>query len=268
MPELPEVEAVCGAAHRALQGRRIVSAHVLRRRICAPQSPAQLNRAVAGRRFQAVERRGKNILVHLEGVTVWIHLRMTGTLYAVASPPLCPPSASAYFVLDDGRALVFDDSRGLGVLRAATREGVAGLLGPIGLDALSPDFTSERFIALAGSTRAAMKNFLMDQRRVAGLGNIYAAEALHRAGIDPRRPALQVSRMRLVRLHAAIVRLLEEATDSARRAYRRPGGFSEGEWFRAAVYGREGLPCPRCRRPIRRTLQGGRSTYFCPGCQH
>jgi formamidopyrimidine-DNA glycosylase len=141
------------------------------------------------------------------------------------------------------------------------------LLASIGLDPLSPGFTVERFAALARRSRAAVKTFLMDQRRVAGLGNIYAAEALHRAGIDPRRRACRLSRARLSRLHRAIVGVLRRAVRSAARAYRRPGQFAEGEYFRLAVYGREGKPCPRCRRPIRRLPQGGRSSYFCPGCQ-
>ena len=137
MPELPEVQAVCGIVRRALRARRIVSAHVSRRRTCAPQSPEQFAAAVTGRRFVSVERRGKNILVNLEGVTVWIHLRMTGNLYPIADARLRPASAAAHLVLDDGRALVFDDQRGLGVMRALRPEEVAGTLGTIGLDPLS-----------------------------------------------------------------------------------------------------------------------------------
>ena len=267
MPELPEVEAVCQVARRALRGRRIVSAQVLRGRVCAPQTAEEFARAVTRRQFRAVERRGKNILIHLDGVTLWVHLRMTGNLYAIADTRLRPASVAAYLVLDNGRSLVFDDPRGLGVMRAIETERLARALGPIGIDPLAPEFTPERFVALARSSRAAIKLFLMDQRRVAGLGNIYAAEALYRARVDPRSIGARLSPARLRSLHAAIVAVLSDAIESASLAYQRPGGFAEAEAFAPAVYGREGLRCRRCRERIRRIQQGGRSTYFCPGCQ-
>lgn len=267
MPELPEVEAVCRVVRRPLRGRRIVSAHVSRRRVCAPQTPEEFARAVTGRRFRAVERRGKNILIHLDGVTIWVHLRMTGNLYTIADARLRPVSVSAHLVLDNGRSLVFDDPRGLGVMRAIPAERLARALGPMGVDPLAPEFTPERFVALARSSRAAIKLFLMDQRRIAGLGNIYAAEALYCARIDPRSIGARLSSARLRRLHAAIVAVLSNAIKSASLAYQRPGGFAKAEEFDPAVYGREGLQCRRCRGRIRRIQQGGRSTYFCPRCQ-
>ena len=136
-----------------------------------------------------------------------------------------------------------------------------------GVDPLDTGFTRDGFAALARQARGAIKTWLMDQRRLAGLGNIYAAEALFQAGIHPRRVGATLSRPRLDRLHGAIVRVLRAAVQSASLAYQRPGGFANGELFDPAVYGREGQPCPRCGRPIRRIAQGGRSTYFCPGCQ-
>src|SRR5262249_4725210 len=156
MPELPEVEAVCRVVGRALRGRRVVSARVLRPRICLPQTPAQFARAVAGRKFERVERRGKNIFVHLEGITLWIHLRMTGHLYAINDPGRRPSSASAYLTLDNGRALIFDDPRGLGVMRAVEPDRLPGA----GLDALSPEFTPQRLVALAHASRAPVKLLL------------------------------------------------------------------------------------------------------------
>ena len=267
MPELPEVEAVCQVVRRALAGRTIVSAHVARRRFCLPQTPAAFARAVAGRRYREVERRGKNILIHLEGVTLWAHLRMTGNLYPLADPRLRVASVAAWLVLDNGGALAFDDVRGLGMLRVVHPERLPKALSALGPDPLSPAFTAARFVEMARGVKPLVKLWLMDQRRLAGLGNIYAAEALYRAGIDPRRPAGRLSRTRLLRLHAAIVGVLTDALQSAAEAYRRPGGFAEAEWFDVAVYGREGLPCRRCGRRVRRTPQGGRSTYFCPHCQ-
>jgi formamidopyrimidine-DNA glycosylase len=267
MPELPEVEAVCRAIRRALRGRRILSVHVIRRRVCLPQTPQKFAKAAAGRRILSIERRGKNILIRLEGITLWIHLRMTGSLYTIARAGRRPASSSAYLVLDDGRALVFDDPRGLGIMRAVHPLRLRKLLTAVGVDPLSSAFTPRLLAHLARSSRRAIKPLLMDQRRIAGLGNIYAAEALFRAGIDPRRPAARLSPFRLLRLHRAIRETLAEATKSATLAYRRPGRFSENETFHPAVYGREGRPCRRCGRRIRRTLQSGRSTYFCPGCQ-
>jgi len=260
MPELPEVEAVSSVARRALAGRTVVALRILRKRICAPQRPATVERHVAGRRVVAVERRGKSIEIQLDGATLWIHLRMTGNLYPIADARLRAHSVTACFELDNGRALVFDDPRGLGVLRL-------GPAPPAGIDPLRDEFTAERFVALAGRGRGAIKTWLLDQRRVAGLGNIYAAEALFQAGIDPRRAGATLSKARLERLHRAIVAVLGDAVESASLAYQRPGGLAEGELFDPAVYGREGLPCPRCRRRVRRFSQGGRSTYFCPGCQ-
>ena len=267
MPELPEVEAVCQVVRRALTGRTIVSAHVARRRFCLPQTPAAFARAVAGRRYREVERRGKNILIHLEGVTLWAHLRMTGNLYPLADPRLRVSTVAAWLVLDNGGALAFNDPRGLGMLRAVDPQRLPPALHALGPDPLSPAFTAEHFVALAHGVKSPVKIWLLDQRRLAGHGNIYAAEALYRAGIDPRRPAGQLRRARLVRLHAAIVGVLTDALQSAAEAYRRPGRFAEGEWFDVAVYGREGLPCRRCGRRVRRIPQGGRSTYFCPRCQ-
>jgi len=267
MPELPEVEAVCRRLRRHLSGRRIVAARLFRARLCAPQSPAQFARAVTGQRFVSIERRGKNILAHLERATLWAHLRLTGNLYTISDPERRPATASACLVLDNARALVFDDPRGLGMLRAVAPGEAGRALAGLGPDPLSGELTLARFAALAGGGRSSIKTLLMDQKRLAGLRNIYAAEALFRAGIDPRRPGARLGKVRLRRLHRAIVQVLREGLASAVTGYRGPGGFVETEFFQPAVYGRQGLPCRRCGRKIRRIRQSGRSTFFCPGCQ-
>ena len=271
MPELPEVEAVTRVAERALRGRRVVRAEIRRARICAPKTPAGFARALRGRRFRSAERRGKHIVLTFDGVAVLVHLRMTGDLHTVRREEI--PAAresrrtTALLLLDDGRALVFDDPRGLGVMRAVDLDHAPRVLGALGLDPLAPQFTPETLVALARASRAAIKLLLMEQRRIAGLGNIYAAEALWEAGIDPRRRASSLSRARLRSLHAAIRKVLHRAVRSASRYYRRPGAFVEGEPFRPAVYDRQGRPCRRCGRTVRRITQGSRGTYFCPGCQ-
>src|SRR5262249_4382543 len=168
-----------------------------------------------------------------------------------------PSSASAYLTLDNGRALIFDDPRGLGVMRAVEPDRLPGA----GLDALSPEFTPQRLVALAHASRAPVKLLLMNQARIGGLGNIYGAEAPWRGGVDPRRAASGLSRSRIFRLHTVIRKVLAEAVESAVRAYARPGRFAEGESFDLAVYGRE--RCRRCGRPIWRIQEGGRGGCFC-----
>jgi formamidopyrimidine-DNA glycosylase len=216
----------------------------------------------------SVERRAKNILIRLDGVQVVnVHLRMTGNLYVIPDWRMRPHPVSAWMRLDDGRAVVFEDPRGLGTLRLLDAAACAVLESEAGIEPLSRAFTVTRFVEMARQSKAPAKIFLMDQRRVAGLGNIYAAEALYESRIDPRRPLCEVSPVKLARLHAAIVQVLRNAVKSACTAYSRPGGFREAEAYSPAVYNREGEPCPRCRRAVARIQQGGRSTYFCPGCQ-
>jgi formamidopyrimidine-DNA glycosylase len=154
----------------------------------------------------------------------------------------------------------------LGTLEIRDAAEFQRLDGGLGPEPLSRGFTADAFARSAAGLRQPAKLFLMDQRRVAGLGNIYAAEALFTARIDPRRPIGSVRRARLERLHAAITGILRDAVRSACRAYSRPGGF-EGADFAPAVYGREGERCDVCGTAIRRITQGGRSTYFCPKCQ-
>ncbi len=268
MPELPEVEAVCRKLRKSALGSTLVSAHIERRRITAPQDPSEVESRAAGRPIERITRRGKNILIGLSGgLTLHVHLRMTGNLYVIPDSRFRLAGVSAWFQLDRGRALVFEDMRGLGTLRLLNAEQLDKLLGEFGPEPLSRGFTAETFIASAAGVRQPAKLFLMDQRRVAGLGNIYVAEALFAARVDPRAPIGSVSLRRMRVLHDQIVRILRNAVRSACRAYSRPGGFQEAEDFPLAVYGRENEPCGRCGSVILRIAQGGRSTYFCPKCQ-
>ena len=268
MPELPEVESVCRRLRAEATGAEIAGARVLRPSTVKPQTPALIQTRTKGRRIEAVVRRGKNILLGLSGGT-WlrVHLRMTGDLRVIADPGLRAATARVLLEFRDGRALIFDDPRALGVLHACTAEDAERLAEELGPEPLSPDFTAEVFAGMARRSRKPAKLFLMDQSRVAGLGNIYAAEALFRARIHPARPMHRLSRRKLDVLHGAIRSVLTAAIASAEKAYRNPGGFEEGEDFPVQVYGREGEPCYECGRKIRRVVQGGRSTYYCPGCQ-
>lgn len=230
-----------------------------------PQRPAHTAELAEGRRIEQVRRRAKNILIDLSGgITLRIHLGMTGHL---RTDPEVFPRTRWRLELSGGRTLVLDDPRLLGRLHADTREQIEGALARMGPEPLERSFTAETLVAMAAKSRLAAKLFLMDQNRIAGLGNIYAAEALFHAHISPKRPMNRVSRAKLEALHAAIRATLREAVRSATMAYKRPGKFQEAERFACAVYGREGEPCFICGRKIRRVEQGGRSTYYCPNCQ-
>lgn len=152
-------------------------------------------------------------------------------------------------------------------MQLTTKEEIAALEKELGWEPLDPKFTQEQFLELARRSAKPSKIFLMDQQYVAGLGNIYVAEALFRAGIDPRKSLKNLKATRLHQLLTAIREVMKEAVESVYSAYEQPGTFAEGEIFPVKVYGREGEECSVCARPIRRIPQGGRSTYFCPGCQ-
>ncbi len=262
MPELPEVECVAERLRAAAPWARIRRVGQFR-----PSTVAG-GRQAAGRRIEGVERRGKNLLLRLSGG--WfarIHLRMTGDLRVLPDARLRPQTVRAWFELDDGRAVALDDPRALGRISLHPEQEEEELFRDLGPEPFSAEFTPGWLEASARRTARAAKIWLMDQRTVAGLGNIYAAEALFEAGIDPRRPAAGLSRARLMRLHGAIRDVLALAIDSVRAAYERPGGFAEGEFYPVAVYGREGEPCRRCGAAVRRLRQGGRSTYCCLKCQ-
>ena len=255
MPELPEVEAVCRRLRRDALHAEIAVVKILRPSVTRPQPPRTIEKRAAGRTIDAIRRRGKNILIDLSGGEVLhIHLRMTGNLLVIPDARFRSASTRAVFEFSDGRALVFEDPRALGKLWIGEDR-----LGEIGLEPLDASFTPEAFENLAQRSRQPVKLFLLDQRHVAGIGNIYAAEALWRAKIDPRKPIGAISKTRRARLHAAIVEVLKSAVGES---YNAPG-----DNFPSDVYGREGEPCHRCRTVIRRIPQGGRSTYFCPFCQ-
>ena len=268
MPELPEVEAVCRRLRESLNGNpQIVAAKILRPSVSRPQDPAAVEQQLAGASITNVRRIGKHILVGLQGArTLHVHLRMTGNLYLIPDIRFRTTTTRAWLELHDGSGIVFDDPRALGkmqVHQTATLE--AALADTVGPE--PHQITAAEFAALAKRARKPMKLLLMDQAKIAGLGNIYAAEALFEAKIDPAKLASTVSKPRLERLHSIIVKMLEDAKESAYRAYTEPGYFSEGESFPVQVYDREGEPCHACQRPIKRMPQGGRSTYYCSGCQ-
>ena len=260
---MPEVEAVCRKLRREAAGSRIDGVRVYR---CASTRVAE---CAAGRTIETIDRRGKHILIRLSGGwTLHTHLRMSGNLYVIPDHRLHSMYARVICELRGGKGLVLDDGRALARMDLIETAEIDNRLGEeLGPEPLTDEFTLKAFLAGAKVSRQPAKVFLMDQRNVAGLGNIYAAEALFRARLDPRKPMNRVSAKKVAALHEGIVGVLTDAVQSAVAAYAGPGAFHSEENFPVAVYDREGEPCVRCRRKILRIPQGGRSTYFCPGCQ-
>ena len=275
MPELPEVETVRRMLEGAIVGRRIERARVSRKRL-RTTSLGSLPDRLAGRTFGTPRRTGKFLMLDLDGgVTLLSHLGMSGRwLYW---SPLHPPDGALEHVhlkleFSDGATLWFQDVRRFGMLRlvptdALERDPSLKLLGP---DPLAVPRDGEALRTAARGARTSIKTWMLDQRRIAGLGNIYASEVLFRARIDPRRRAGALSPEEWVRVAKEIPAVLEESIarmgttfSTYRTIWNEPGEYGE----QLLVYDRAGEPCRNCGTPLRRIVQNGRSTYFCPSCQ-
>jgi len=275
MPELPEVEHVVRALRRAVLGRQIIASEIRLPKLIAPTSPSIFNRKVKGSRITGIGRRGKFILIQLDSDQVLaVHLRMTGKFLVLTPDDPLPPHSHAIFYLDDDRRLVFRDQRQFGVMRLVAASRVSNTKGITELapEPFSEDFSVAYLREVLGRSQRTLKNLLLDQTRVVGLGNIYAAEALFRAGVNPFKTAAGLGSRRAERLHQAIRDVLRAAISgsSTRRInLENPNGFSYGAVFENVwqVYEREGEPCFKCGTRIRRKVHGGRSTYWCPRCQ-
>ena len=273
MPELPEVEHVVRALRPAVVGRRILAAELNLKRIAPDISRPAFDRQLRNSLITAVGRRGKYILFELEsGSVLTTHLRMTGKFVSLSAEDALPPYAHVVFYLDDDRRLIFCDMRQFGRMRIITnpkrqpKEILA--LAP---EPLSDDFSEDYFLDTLSRSRRSLKQLLLDQTRVLGLGNIYAVEALFLAGINPLKESHRLSRPRARKLYGAIRETLQEAIDAG-STLRINLADGNGSYFGAderfwRVYEREGEPCVQCSTKIRRVAQGGRSTYFCPRCQ-
>jgi formamidopyrimidine-DNA glycosylase len=275
MPELPEVETIRRQLAPAVEGRVLERLEVLDARWCEPAAPAEVSDAVRGRRVERLSRRGKYLVWELEDeVYLLMHLRMTGNLFVVPADedPDERPHLRARLVLDSGKRVLFVDVRrfGTGVVLlgdAALEEYFSSRLG---VEPLSPEFTSDALRALAAGRRAPVKAFLLSQERIAGVGNIYADEALWRAMIHPLRPVGTLKRAQIEALRDAVVESLEAGID-ARGAtiddFRHTDGASGSFQDRFLVHRREGEPCVRCGTTIVKLRAAGRGTYVCPHCQ-
>jgi formamidopyrimidine-DNA glycosylase len=267
VPELPEVETIRAQLAERLTGRTLSRVEILDPRLTRPYDLFEVAEELEGDRVLAVERRGKYLVVRLEsGLALLVHLRMTGSF------GFAPTSHErAVLELDDGSRLSFRDVRRFGtwlVLDGSdAREYLSAKNGP---EPLGATFTTRRLASSLARRKAPLKAVLLDQRVVAGLGNIYADEALWRARLSPLRQANGLAPNEVRRLHRAIRVVLETGIDrqgSTLRDYATPDGAGGSMQDEFRVYGREGRPCPRCRTPIEKTRVGGRGTWFCPRCQ-
>ncbi|HET6571616.1 MAG TPA: bifunctional DNA-formamidopyrimidine glycosylase/DNA-(apurinic or apyrimidinic site) lyase [Solirubrobacterales bacterium] len=271
MPELPEVETVCRQLEPEIEGRRIERLEVDDPRWCRPAPPAELEAALAGRTIEGLGRRGKYLLLGLDGGrTLVMHLRMTGNLVLVEGEDKLD-HLRARFTLDDGRELWFTDPRRFGeALLLADAELDAHFASRLGVEPLSDEFTAERLGEIAAGRRAPLKSFLLDQKGIAGIGNIYADEALFRARLHPLSPAESMKPGQLAALRDGIVAALEAGIDGGGASiddYRDGRGEKGRMQNEFLVHTREGKPCPRGDGTVERIVVSGRSTYFCPGCQ-
>jgi formamidopyrimidine-DNA glycosylase len=265
VPELPEVETERGRLAARLEGRRIMAATIDDPRLTRPDEPAWIAARLSGERVDAVDRRGKYLIVRLAGGQVLlVHLRMTGGFrYEPAS------HERAVFELDDGTRVAYRDVRRFGTWLLLDPEEAEEHLGiRLGPEPLERGFTAAYLAGRLAGRKAPVKAAILDQRTVAGLGNIYADESLWHARVHPLRPAGELSAEEVARLRQGIRQALRfgirrKGADLGDGTY--AGGRMQHE-FR--VYGRAGEPCDRCGTPIEKTRAGGRGTWYCPGCQH
>ena len=275
MPELPEVELVARSLDQLLRGRVIVRAELLRQRLSPDLTPEQFSNLLKNARINFVHRRGKHVLFDLGNeLTLITHLRMSGRFMLLPADRPDPKFTHAVFYFKDDSRLVFQDQRHFGLMKivptaelSRTRE-----IAKLAPEPLSESFTTDYLYHTLKLSRRTVKELLLDQARVCGLGNIYAAEALFRSKIHPAKIASRLSRQRSQNLHDSIRETLSEAIAAGSTLNVNPenidgsytGGNFESCWL---VYGREGAPCLHCEGVILRLKQGGRSSFYCPGCQ-
>jgi formamidopyrimidine-DNA glycosylase len=269
MPELPEVETTRRGLVPRVVGHTIRDVVIRDRRLRWPV-PRDLEARLRGCRIAAIRRRGKYLLFDCGGGCLLAHLGMSGSLTVVPAGDAPRPHDHADIVLDSGEAVRFNDPRRFGALLWTPAPESHPLLAGLGIEPFDASFGGEALHRLAQGRRVPVKQFLMDARVVAGIGNIYANEALFAARIHPERAAGRISPARLERLAREIRVTLQRALAAGGSTLRdfvgsdgNPGHFQ----LQYAVYGREGLPCPACGHPVRAARHAGRATYYCPRCQ-
>jgi formamidopyrimidine-DNA glycosylase len=268
MPELPEVETVVRGLRAPLVGRTVTDAWTDWPKAVKPSDMTVFNARIQGQTFRAIERRAKYIVCRLDHNIVAIHLKMSGRLYVAAGPHDGDRWVHFRLGLDDGQYLCFSDARRFGrVYLAADIATIAPDLGP---EPLADDFTVKRFRERLAGRHRQIKALLLDQTCIAGVGNIYADESLHRAGIYPLRPADTLTKAETARLYRAVRAALNDGIERQGASinwYRTPDGQQGTSQDYFDVYGRAGEPCHTCGQTIVKTRVAQRGTHFCPNCQ-
>jgi len=270
MPELPEVETIVNGLRRPLIGRTFTGVRVGWENIVARPAVLEFQRRTRGQQILGIRRRGKYLIFDLSGGdSLLIHLKMTGQLIVRPGDAPADKYGHTVFDLDDGRQLRFLDTRKFGrVYLVADENEVVGNLGP---EPLADDFTLSEFSALIRKRRGALKPLLLNQQFIAGIGNIYADEALFVAGVHPQRKADTLTCGEIERLYQAMRQVLRQGlADEGTTfdgAYRKVDGGEGEHQENLRVFQRKGQPCPRCGSAIERIVVGGRGTHFCPCCQ-
>lgn len=271
MPELPEAETIARALHAAARGKAIRRVEVLRPDLL-PQGESSFRRRLEGRSIRSVGRRGKNVVLRLDRGVLLVNLGMTGRMLAPESPGIHPAAGhpGVLLHLEGGGIVTYDDARRFGRLEVLTPREWQERTRSLGPEPLARSFTPDRLRAALARSRSPIRSWLLDQRRVAGVGNIYANEALWRARIHPSRPAASLDGAEGARLHRELRRVLRSAIrarGTTIRDYRDPGGGQGSFGGLLRVYGRAGEPCPRCSTPVERWVLSNRSCFLCPRCQ-
>jgi len=271
VPELPEVETIRGQLAPLVKGRKLARVEILDPRWSRPLAPQELSAAIEGRKVESLGRRGKYLLWHLSGdVHLAQHLRMTGAVLLDPKPE--PLHTRVRIDLRPKRRLVIVDPRrfGTGELLLGSDALDEFLDARLGVEPFDAEFTPELLRALARGRVGPIKAFLLDQRRVAGVGNIYADEALFRAYVHPLRPAGKLTREQYAALAAGVMEALQAGIDAKGASiddFRHVDGVKGSFQNEFLVYGRAGEPCVRCGTPIRKLVVAGRGTYVCERCQ-
>lgn len=275
MPELPEVELIAKSLNVLVRGRKIVASELLRERLAPDTKPKEFAVKLADSRINFVHRRGKHILFDLDNDrTLITHLRMSGRFMLLQIDREDPKFTHAVFYFDDETRLVFQDQRHFGLMKIVQTENLyeARELKKLAPEPFSDEFSPEHFRSVLKTSKRSLKEFLIDQTKVTGLGNIYASEALFLAKINPKTAANKLSAKRANELFESVRNILIESMSHGSTLNIDPeniegsyyGGGYESRW---RVYDRERQPCPNCKTLIIRLKQGGRSTYYCPRCQ-
>ncbi|MEO6588438.1 MAG: bifunctional DNA-formamidopyrimidine glycosylase/DNA-(apurinic or apyrimidinic site) lyase [Pyrinomonadaceae bacterium] len=275
MPELPEVELVTRSLNQLVKNRRIIAAELLRPRLAPENPPAEFAEKLKDATINFVHRRGKHILFDLDNDrTLIVHLRMSGRFRLLPTEREVPKFTHAIFYFEDETRLIFSDQRHFGFMKIVETENLkeSKEIKKLAPEPFSEDFNAKYFREILKTSKKSLKEFLLDQTKVLGLGNIYAAEAMFLAKVNPQTAANEVSAKKANALFEKIRDVLNESIANGSTLNVDPenidgsyyGGGYENHW---RVYDRENEPCVNCGKEIVRLKQAGRSTYFCPRCQ-